>query len=147
MSALDKVREWLKTFPGINRLHDLQVDYYDAQPDNGSIDPSGVQIISKTEDILGNVTLEKQYNFGLYFSLEKSPGDDAGATDNAAWVMDLQDWINDQSALYKAPTFGDEPKSEEIRAQNGGVHSASKEGVALYMVQLSINFIKKYEVN
>lgn len=146
MSALNKVREWLKTFPGIDRLQQLQVDYYDAQPDNGSIDPSGAQIISKREDILGNVTLEKQYNFGLYFSLEKSPGDDTGATDNAAWVMELQDWINDQSALRLAPTFGDEPRTEEIRAQNGGVQAASKEGVAIYMVQLSINFIKKYEV-
>lgn len=147
MTDLDKIRNWIKTYPGTDRLRDLNVDYYAAEPDNGSIDPSGLVEISRTEDILGNVTVQNQYNFGLYYMLAKSPGDDAGATDNAAWVMGLQRWVHEQSILHLAPTFGDDPKTEEIKAQNGTVYAADAEGTAIYMVQLSVNYTKKFEVN
>ena len=146
MSPLKIIRDWLNEFPGIDRLQSMQVDYYTQQPDNGSIDPSGVQIISTKTDILGNKTIEKQYNFGLYFILAKDPGDDDTATDNAEWVMELQEWINEQSMRHLAPTFGDKPQTEEIRAQNGSVTEADNAGVACYMIQLSATFTKIYEV-
>ena len=44
-------------------------------------------------------------------------------------------------------TFGDDPDAETIKAQNGAVYAADEEGTAIYMVQLSINYIKHYEVN
>lgn len=147
MNPLDTIREWLNKYTGFDRLQDLRVDYYSQQPDNGSIDPSGVQIISITEDILGNKTVDMQYNFGVYFVLAKDPGDDETAVDNAAWVMDFQRWVNEQSMLHLAPTFGDVQRAESIKAQNGAVTAADNEGVAIYMVQLSVNFTKIYEVN
>jgi hypothetical protein len=147
MNPLDTIRKWLNKYTGFDRLQDLRVDYYSQQPDNGSIDPSGVQIISITEDILGNKTVNMQYNFGVYFVLAKDPGDEETAVDNAAWVMDFQRWVNEQSILHLAPTFGDVPKTESIKAQNGAVTAADNEGVAIYMVQLSVSFTKIYEVN
>lgn len=146
MNPLDTIREWLNKYTGFDRLQDLRVDYYSQQPDNGSIDPSGVQIVSMKEDILGNKTVEMQYNFGVYFVLAKDPGDEGTAVDNAAWVMDFQQWVNEQSILRLAPTFGDVPKTEVIKAQNGAVAAADNEGVAIYMVQLSVNFTKIFEV-
>jgi hypothetical protein len=146
MNPLERIREWLNAYTGIDRLQDLRVDYYSQQPDNGSIDPSGAQIISITENIIGTKTVEMQYNFGLYFVLAKDPGDEDTAADNAAWVMDFQRWVNEQSVLRLAPTFGDVPRAETIKAQNGAVTAADNEGVAIYMVQLSVNFIKIYEV-
>ncbi len=147
MSDLEKIRQWLLTYPGIGRLQGLKVDYYSAQPDNGSIDPSGLIEISRKEDILGNTTVENQYNFALYFVLAKAPEDDEGAVENADWLMDFQRWIQEQSIRRLAPFFGDEPKSETIKAQNGKVEAADEEGTGIYMVQLSINFTKIYEVN
>jgi lysophospholipid acyltransferase (LPLAT)-like uncharacterized protein len=61
--------------------------------------------------------------------------------------MDFQRWVNEQSILHLAPTFGDVPKTENIKAQNGAVAAADNEGVAIYIVQLSVNFTKIYEVN
>lgn len=146
MNPLDTIREWLNKYTGFDRLQDLRVDYYSQQPDNGSIDPSGVQIVSMKEDILGNKTVEMQYNFGVYFVLAKDPCDEGTAVDNAAWVMDFQRWVNEQSILRLAPTFGDVPKTEVIKAQNGAVAAADNEGVAIYMVQLSVNLTKIFEV-
>lgn len=146
MTALEKIRKWLATFPGNDCLQSLQVDYFSPEPENGSIAPSGLTEISRTKDILGNITVENQYNFGLYFVFAKALKDDEGATQNADWVMELQEWIQEQSVMGKAPVFGDEPKEEWIQAQNGSIFDVTQEGTAEYMVQLSVNFIKKYEV-
>lgn len=147
MSALKKIREWLDTFPGNDQLASLQVDYVPAEPGSGSIAPSGLVEISRVEDILGNITVENQYNFGLYYVFAKSTEDDEGSTQNADWLMDLQEWVQEQSITGAAPRFGDEPAAEQIQAQNGSIYGADEEGTAIYMVQLSVNFIKKYEVN
>lgn len=146
MTDLDRVKNWVLSYDGALPVKDLKVDYFAAEPDNGSIDPSGLVEVSRTEDILGNVEVENQLNFALYFVLLKSPGDDTGATNNAALLMDFQRWIQEQSIRKKAPVFGDEPDREAIKAQNGALYAANQEGTAIYMVQLSINFIKKYEV-
>lgn len=146
MTDLERVRQWLATYTGSIPVQRMKVDYFSPNPDNGSIDPSGLIEVSRTTDIMGNVTVENQYNFALYFVLLKSPGDDEGATDNAALLMDFQRWIQDQSIRRLAPVFGDDPDTETIKAQNGALYAADEEGTAIYMVQLSINFIKFYEV-
>lgn len=142
MSALSIIRQWLATFPGNDRLASLQVDYLSAEPGSGSIAPSGLVEISRRTDILGTTIVVNQYNFGLYYVFAKSTQDDDGATENADWLMDLQEWIQEQSVLNKAPRFGDEPMDERIQAQNGSVYGADEEGTAIYMVQLSVNFTK-----
>lgn len=147
MTALEKMREWLKTYPGYDILHDFQVDYTDQIPANGGIFPNGLVEVERRRDIVGNVTVTNQYNFGLYYVFEKSPGDDTGATVNAGWVMDFQEWVQAQSAMGLAPAFGDEPSMEQISAQNGVMYDTDDEGTATYMVQLSVTFIKKFEVN
>ncbi len=147
MSALTKIKEWLATFPGNSRLESLQVDYIPAEPGNGSIAPSGLVEIARKPDILGNITVENQYNFGLYYVFAKATEDNEGATQNADWLMDLQEWVQEQSIIGAAPRFGDEPATEQIQAQNGSIYGADEEGTAIYMVQLSINFTKIYKEN
>lgn len=147
MTNLERIRKWVSTYPGISRIRDMKVDYFSQNPDNGSIDPSGLVEVSRTEDILGNVTVEDQFNFALYFVFLKDPGDDAGATENADWLMDFQRWVQEQSIRRLIPTFGDDPARETARAQNGALYAADEEGTAIYTVQLSFNFVKIYEVS
>ena len=147
MTDLEKIREWLKGYPGTLPVKDLKVDYFSSHPDEGSIDPSGLIEVSRTTDIMGNTTVENQLNFALYFTLLKSPGDDQGATDNADLLLDLQKWIQEQSLRRLTPTFGDDPEGETIKAQNGALHLTNEEGIGIYTVQLSVNYIKNYEVN
>ncbi len=146
MNELEKIRQWLSGYAGAIPVQGMKVDYYAPNPDNGSIDPSGLVEVSRKEDVLGNVTVENQLNFALYFVLLKSPGDDAGATDNAVMLLDFQRWVQEQSIRRLVPVFGDEPGKETVKAQNGALYATDEEGVAIYTVHLSINFIKKYEV-
>lgn len=147
MTTLEKIKAWIATYPGFHILKQFQVDYTDQIPSNGGVFPSGLVEISRKNYISGAVEIVNQYNFGLYYVFAKAPGDDAGSTINADWVIGFQEWVQEQSARHLAPTFGDIPNTERISAQNGVLFDASEEGVATYMVQLSATFTKRYEVN
>ena len=144
MTPLETIRAWIATYPGYDILSAFQCDFTDQIPSNGGIFPSGLLEVSRKEDILGNVEVENRYNFGLYYVFLKSPGDDVGATVNADWIMDFQEWVQAQGILGAAQKFGDETMS--IKAENGVLYAADEEGTATYMVQLSVNFKKRFEV-
>lgn len=144
MTALEQIRGFIQSYPGADILRDFQVDFTDQIPSNGGIFPSGLVEIGRKTDLLGNTTVNNQYNFGLYYVFEKAPGDDAGAKVNADWLMDFQEWVQRQSATGAAPVFGDVPMQELITAQNGVLYDAGDEGLATYMVQLSVRFVKYF---
>lgn len=144
MSDLEKIKTWIATFPGYDILGSFDVDYTDKIPSSGGIFPSGLMEIFRKTDIFGDVTVRNQYNFGLYYVFLKDPGDTTGAQINADWIMEFQLWAQEQSIRHLAPTFGDEPHTERIQAQNGVLYAADEEGTATYMVQLSVEFIKYF---
>lgn len=147
MTPLEKLKTWLRTYPGYDILSTFQVDYTDQVPNNGGVYPSGLVEVERRQDIMGNITVTNQYNFGLYYVFEKAPGDDVGATVNAGWVMDFQEWVQEQSVTGQAPAFGDISQEERMLAQNGMLYETEGEsGIATYMVQLSATFKLKFEV-
>jgi len=144
-TALEKVKAFVASYPGADVLADLAIDYADRIPDTAGLFPSGLVEVRRVPDVLGNVTVVNQYNFALYTVMSKAPGDDAGATLNAEWVQAFQEWVQEQSVLGLAPTFGDDPRQERITAQNGAIYSADAEGVAVYAIQISVTFTKRFE--
>lgn len=145
MDALKTMREFIKEFPNFDILDDLYIDYTDKVPNCAGLFPNGLVEISRTSDILGNVTVENQYNFALYTVLTKDPGEDYGATVNASWQMSFQEWVQEQSIKGLAPTFGDDPTSEHIIAQNGELYAIEEDGTAMYIIRISARFRKRYE--
>ena len=143
MSDLEKIKNWLGTYTGNERLQGVTVDYLSPDPETGSIVPSGLVELSRTEDMLGNVLVENQYLFGLYYVLTKAADDTAA---NAAWILGLQRWVQEQSIQHLAPTFGDEPSTERMVAEKGVLYAENNDGTATYRVQLTANFKKYYEV-
>lgn len=146
MTALEKIRAFILRYPGADALREFQIDFTDQIPANGGLFPAGLVEVERRKDITGRVTVTNQYNFALYCVLEKAAGDDAGAAANAQWLMDFQEWVQEQSVRGLAPTFGDRPREERITAQNGVLYETDGEGTATYMVQLSVQFKKNYEV-
>ena len=144
MNALEKITNFVKSYPGADILRTFQVDFTDQIPANGGIFPSGLVEVSRKTDIFGNTTVTNQYNFGLYYVFEKAPGDEEGAAVNADWLMDFQEWVQARSIMGRAPAFGDVPRQERITAQNGVLYGSEDEGLATYMVQLSVQFIKYF---
>lgn len=147
-SVLARLREWLATYPGYDLRGNMMVDWLDKIPGSKSLRPGGLVEVSRAEDILGNVTVSNQYNFGLYIAVEKAPGDSEGAAYNASWVLDFQRWVQAQSVAHLAPVFGNIDQFQEtVKAQNGELYDTNEEGVGLYVIALSVSFKERYEVN
>lgn len=144
MNDLEKMREFVKSFPGADVLSELTIDYTDEVPGVGGLFPSGLVEVRRRKFITGGAEVDNQLNFALYAKLEKAPGDDELSTINASWLMDFQTWIQEQSVRGLAPVFGDVPQAEKITAGNGEIYSASDEGWALYVIRIQVSFTKQF---
>lgn len=139
MTDLEKILAWIDTYPGIESLQTLRLDYYDPRGDS-SITPAGLSEVSRTEDLCGNITVENRYSFGLYYTLAQ----ETDALTNAKWILDFQQWVQQQDLEHLAPTFGDSPLSERISAGNGALYATDPSGTVTYLLQLTVNFKKFY---
>ena len=139
MEDIEKLRQWLVTFPrwGEQPLH---VDHTDAAPENSGLFPAGLEELSHTRDVLGNGKVRCRYRFVLHRLV--TVGDDVA--DNAQWLLDFQNWVRQQSALGLAPTFGDEPAGERILAQKGRRIEGAQPGTGVYEVTLTAEFVRHY---
>lgn len=144
MTVLERVRAWLLTFPGMERVQQLRIDYGAPQPDNGSIAPAGLTELSRREDILGQVRVENRCSFKLYFVLAFAAEDAACVDENANWLLSLQEWVQAQSVARLAPVFGDVPQKEVMHAHDGVLEEVREEGTAVYAVELTADFIREY---
>ena len=116
------------------------IDYADGVPGNSGLYPRGIREISHREDVLGNSVVR----CACVFTLRRSacPGED-----NAQWLLRLQNWVMEQDRMGLAPKFGDDPKTERIRAYEGRLDKSFQTGGGLYTVQISAEYTKFYEVN
>lgn len=146
MADLEKITQWLSTYSDYGRLQGLTVDYMTPNSETGNIVPSGLLELSRTVDVWGNVTVENQYVFALHIVLTKPAADTNAAEENATWVLALQRWVQEQSVRHLAPTFGHEPETERMTAQNGVLYAENDNGTATYRVELTAKFKTIYEV-
>ena len=138
MTALEKMVQWLKTFPLWE--DDLHIDDLGAAPSNTGLYPGGLEEVSRREDVLGNVTVVCRLHFLLYPRTARQQ--DNG--ESSRWLLQLQDWVQKQSAAGLAPVFGDDPKKERIRAEKGKLQEASQTGTGKYAVAITAEFEKQY---
>lgn len=142
MTNLTKMRNWLRSFPLWDDSWELHTDHTDAQPENSGLFPLGAEELSRREDVLGNVTVHCRYRFYLCRVAQQ-----ADPQANAAFLLELQEWVRQQSATGAAPQFGDEPKQERLRAEKGRLREVSQTGTGTYIVTLTAEFIKIYGGN
>ena len=138
MTDLEKVRQWLLSYPKWEEGGVLYVDHTDAVPGNGGLYPLGLEELSCREDLLGNVTVQCRLRFTFY---RVTAGQDQT---HAQWLLDFQQWVQQQSAAGLAPKFGDERHKERLRAEKGKLSEASQTGTGTYAVTLTAEFIKYY---
>ena len=134
---LEKVKAWLQCFPKWEGS--ILVDYLDGEPGSSGLYPNGITELSRREDVLGNSKVRCRCTFLLRRTVIRGE-------DNACWLLEFQNWVMEQDRLGLAPKFGDEPKTEHIRASNGKLEKCDQVGSALYTVQLQAEFTKIYEV-
>ena len=132
---MEEVKNWLMSFPGWGELA-LHLDSLPAQPGNAGLFPKGDTLLERKKDLLGGVRCRYARQFLLLIT----------ACDcKEPWLLQLQDWVQRQSALGLAPVFGDEPEQEYIRGEKGALKERTAAGSAVYTVTLTAEFVKKFE--
>ena len=129
----------MRFVPLWDKSWELHTDHTAAQPENSGLFPLGAEELSRREDVLGNV--KTRYSCAFMLRRAAVPGEE-----NARWLLELQNWTADQDRMGLAPKFGDEPKTERIRAFEGRLEKHTQSGSAMYTVQLTAEFTKSYEV-
>ena len=139
---LQRLIDWLKTYTGITSWAISRWTTPTRSPPTALCSRS-LQEVERTETILGDVTLTNQYNFGLYFTFEKSAEDDV-----AARSTPIADGLSALGAGAECPQarteFRQHPDVGAGQCQNGQLFSVDGCGTAIYMVTLSVTFEQFY---
>lgn len=139
MSELEKLKNWLLTFPGMKEST-LHVDSLPHIPGSVGLFCQGVEQLRESQDILGNRQVLCRCRFVLR-RVSSQPSEEA-----ARWALALQSWVREQSARGLAPRFGCEVAREQLRAEKGRLEKTSQTGTDTLQVVLTAEFMKKYEV-
>ena len=134
MTDLEKIQEFLQTYPGWEDT--LQADVTEPAPGNAGLFCEGLEERGRQADVLGNLQVACRYRFTLCRRVSRD-------SDAAQWLLDFQNWVQRQSALGLGPRFGDIPYLEQLQAQRGILKDRGQTG--LYAVTLIANFTRIYE--
>ena len=134
---MESLLAWLSTYPQWNRFGQVRCE----SPSHTGLLPKSAEETSRQEDLSGNCRVGCRYTVSLFWQMDGAESDE----DNAARLLDFQNWVREQSVCGLAPQFGDEPLLERIRATKGGF-TANVQTVT-YTVTLVADFMKVYEVN
>lgn len=141
MDILEKLRQWLVTYPAWEEGELVRIDFTEGVPGSTGLYPTGLEEVSRVTDVTGGVCVRCRYHFVLYRLTERQEDNE----DHARWLLGFQQWVQQQSATGYAPTFGDEPAAERMYAQKGRLQQTNEVGTGKYAVNLTAEFIKYYE--
>lgn len=139
MTHLEKMHQWLQTFP-LWGDQPLTVDHTDPVPGRCGLYAVGQEEISRHQDVVGNVRVRNRCTY----ILKRVTTGQQNSMENAQWLMALQQWLQEQSYAGLAPVFGDEPAAEQIRGEKGRLQDTRQTGTGVYTVTVTVEFTKIY---
>lgn len=132
MEQLKALKALLCCFPQWG-AQSLSVDARHSCPEGCGLFPLGLQVTSRQEDVLGNVT----YRLRQSFLLRRAAC--AGET-AAAWLMELQDWLLRQPTEKLEGCFG---KNLRLRPEAGHLVNARQPGTGIYEIKIHVDYEKE----
>lgn len=132
MEQLNAVKDLLLRYP-LWGAQALQVDLNDGRPEGCVLFPQGLRVLSRREDVQGNVT----YRLEQSFLLRRV----AFAGENAAhWLQQLQNWLLRQDVSGLVPFFGSRLR---LWAEQGRLTNAKQPGTGIYEVKIHAQYEKE----
>ena len=139
MQELEKMQNWLKTYPGWDPSWEIHLDCTDGNSRNPGLFSRGLEVKNRKTDLIGNVTVYCLYRFQLLLT-------EPDREQAAKKILDFQNWVGEQSAMGLTPAFGDDPAGETMTAEKGRLAQMRRPGTSFYQVGLTARFTKHYEV-
>lgn len=136
MENFVKLHAWLQEYPDISKTGILLTDFTDALPGSTGLFPLGLQELRQKKNIAGGIKAENQEQYTL---LRVTCGQQDNE-ENARWLLQFQNWIQQQSAMNLAPVFGE---NQQIRAEKGRLYRSNQAGTGIYTVIVTVSYTKK----
>jgi len=137
MTNLKKMQQWLQTFPGFGDTP-IRLECTQAAPQGLGLYFRGREEVSRKEDILGR----RESRCKLRFALQLQQLHHNGVDPVQLPVAQLQEWVQQQSALGLAPRFGDVPQHERLLTRLVQTREDPRSGTRLQEVELTAEFTK-----
>lgn len=131
MEQLNALLGVLRQFPLWEEA--LAVDNWDGCPQNSSLQPLGLTVLSRREDLLGQVRWRLRQSYCLRRAAY--PGAEA-----AAWVAGLQNWLLGRSTPELEAAFA---PGLRLWAQQGRLVSTSQPGTGIYEIKIHVEYEKE----
>ena len=129
MERLEEMKNWLTTFPLWGEVV-LTTDVLSAQPGDCGLFPQGLEVLEVREDVLGGQTLRLRQQFLLRRNALRG-------MDAAAWLLEFQKWVAQQSLLGLCPVLGE---NQRFRAEKGRLVRTDTVGTGIYEVRLTAEY-------
>lgn len=135
---LDKMRAFLARAPALRGLT-LEVGSVGPQPGTAGLWAKGLTVLERRENLLGGVKQRCRAEFTLRLCLPLTNAE------NAARLLELQAWVQAESAAGRAPVFGNADTAHEtVRAEQGRMERADAGGTVVYTVRLQAEYTQIY---
>lgn len=135
---LTKICAFLARAPALQGLT-LEIGNVGPAPGTAGLWARGVTVLARRENLLGAVTQRCRAEFTLRLCLPLTNAE------NAARLLELQQWVAAESAAHRAPVFGNTDTAQEVlRAEQGRMERADAGGTAVYTVRLQAEYTLLY---
>ena len=135
---LTKICAFLARAPAMQGLT-LEIGNVGPAPGTAGLWARGVTVLARRENLLGTVTQRCRAEFTLRLCLPLTNAE------NAARLLELQQWVAAESAAHRAPMFGNTDTAHEVlRAEQGRMERADAGGTAIYIMRLQAEYTLLY---
>lgn len=128
------VRDWLKSYPGFNRLC---FNFGTVTPQSKHLIPTASDYVFK-RDIFGNAIRYYDFAVTAFNDIDDITDDGAENLVDFNQMQDFIDWIAEQNSKRDFPSLGDNCEVEEIRNLQNAPQTSRSGELAKYMVQCRI---------
>lgn len=136
-TIMDCVREWLRTYPGLNGR--LDVDFLDDEAETYSVDTIPCpEVVKRYRD--GSCV--KQFQFAVA-SRNVYDQNIAQNLENLQFFADLTEWVEDKARLRELPGMDGNRKAQRIEVLSTAYpFVVSEDGKARYQIQLKLEYFQ-----
>ena len=139
MEILEKLRQWLLTYPGWGD-GGLTVEHTDGRPGSAGLFLAGLEELQHQPDLQGNTLVCNR----LQLVLERN--ETAAGEEAAGWLLDMTRWLRQQCANGQLPPLGCYPDAQRLAVKQGSLRRVYGQTTAVYQLRLQLDYWEYWEV-
>lgn len=141
MEILERLRQWLLTYPGWGGYR-LTVGCTDGTPGSAGLFLTGMEELERQADLQGNSLVRNR----LRLLLRRNGPPPDGQGEDSGWQLELAAWIRQQSIAGTVPQLGCIADGQRMQVKQGKLARVQGQTLAVYETELLLDYWEYWEV-